>query len=175
MISFIGRHFWVLLILVSSSFDLQANINKPIEQAQLRAVGTGELTWWGIKIYDATLYARDGSYHPDRPHAILITYQLKFSREQLARKSLEEIEGIFGVQPERGAMYQELQTVFRDVNPGEHILGIHYPGQGAEFYSEGVPLGRIEDARLAMAFFSIWLDPETRKPGLRAQMLGYVQ
>ena len=175
MISFIGRHLWVLLIQVSSSFNLHANINEPIEQAQLSAVGSGELTWWGIKVYDATLYARDGSYHPDNPHAIRITYQLKFSREQLARKSLEEIERIFGAQPDRRAMYQELQTVFRDVNPGDHILGIHYPGRGAEFYGEGVPLGRIADAKLAAAFFSIWLDPETREPDLRAQMLGYVQ
>ena len=175
MISFIGRPIWALLILVSSSFDLHANINESIEQAQLSAVGTGELTWWGIKVYDATLYAQDGSYHPDRPHAIRITYQLKFSREQLARKSLEEIERIFGTQPDRDALFQQLQTVFRDVTPGDHILGIHYPGQGAEFYSEDVLLGRIEDERLAAAFFSIWLDPETREPDLRAQMLGYIQ
>jgi len=175
VIDFIGRQLWVLLILAGSSFDLHANINEPIEQAQLSAVGTGELTWWGIKVYDATLYARDGSYHPDHPHAIRITYQMKFSREQLARKSLEEIERIFGDQPDRRAMYRELQTVFRNVIPGEHILGIHYPGQGAKFYSEGVLLGRIEDARLAVAFFSIWLDPGTKEPGLRAQMLGYAQ
>jgi len=173
--SFIGRHLWVLLILVSSSFDLHANINEPIEQAQLSAEGTGELTWWGIKVYDATLYARDGSYHPDHPHAIRITYQLKFSREQLARKSLEEIERIFGTQPDRDALFQQLQTLFREITPGDHILSIHYPGQGAEFYSEGVVLGRIEDERLAAAFFSIWLDPETREPDLRAQMLGYAQ
>jgi len=175
VISFIGRPIWALLILVSSSFDLHANINESIEQAQLSAVGTGELTWWGIKVYDATLYAQDGNYHPDHPHAIRITYQLKFSREQLARKSLEEIERIFGTQPDRDALFQQLQTVFRDVTPGDHILGIHYPGQGAEFYSEDVLLGRIEDERLAAAFFSIWLDPETREPDLRAQMLGYIQ
>ena len=175
MISFIGRHLWVLLILVSSSFDLHASINEPIEQAQLKAVGTGQLTWWGIKVYDATLYARDGSYHPDHPHAIKITYQFGFSREQLARKSLEEIERIFGAQPDYDELLQELQTVFRDVTHGDHILGVHYPGKSAEFFSEGVLLGRLENVRLAEAFFFIWLDPATRVPDLRAQMLGYGQ
>jgi len=175
VIRFIGRHLWVLLILIGSSFDLQASIGEPIERAQLRAVGTGQLTWWGIKVYDATLYARDGSYNPDEPHAIRITYELKFSRDQLARKSLEEIERIFGSQLDRELLFEKLRAVFRDVTPGDHILGIHYPGHGAEFFSKGVPLGRIDDGKQAAAFFSIWLDPNTREPDLRSQMLGYSQ
>jgi hypothetical protein len=154
---------------------LHASINEPIEQAKLSVVGTGQLTWFGLTVYDATLYSPEGAYHPEHPHAIQITYRFNFSREQLARKSLEEIERIHGRQPNRMVMLQQLKSVFRDVTEGDHILGIHHPGERAEFYSNDVLLGRIEDAALAAAFFSIWLDPATREPDLPAGMLGFRQ
>ena len=171
-----GSLLWVLLSLTTLPLGLHASVDHPIEKkAQFSVVGAGQLTWWGIKVYDAALYATHGSYHPDHPHAIKITYQLSFSQEQLARKSLEEIERIFGAQADREAQLQELQSVLRDVTRGDHILGVHYPGKGAEFYSEGVLLGRLENMRLAEAFLSIWLNPATREPDLRAQLLGYRQ
>jgi len=175
VISAKGRFFWVMLLLATLSPGSFASIANPIERGQFSVVGTGQLTWWGMTVYDATLYAPEGSYRPDHPHAIKITYQFEFSREQLARTSLEEIERLVGRRLERAAVLEALKGVFRDVAKGEHIMGIHYPGQGAEFYSDDVLLGRIEDTALAAAFFSIWLDPATRQPDLRAQMLGYRQ
>ena len=170
-----GSFRWIMLLLTTLPPGLHASVDDPIEKAQFRVVGAGQLTWWGNKVYDAVLYAPDGSYHPDHPHAIKITYRLSFSQEQLASKSLQEIERIFGAQPGREERLRELQAVFRDVTRGDHILGVHYPGKGAEFYSENVMLGRLENVKFAEAFFSIWLDPATREPDLRAQLLGYRQ
>jgi hypothetical protein len=170
-----GRCLWALILLTTATSGLHASILKPVEREQLRVVGAGQLTWWGMTVYDAALLAPGGTYNADHPHAIKITYRFGFSQEQLAQKSLEEIERIHGRMADRAATLEVLKAVFRDVAKGDHILGIHYPGQGAEFYSDDRPLGRIEDAALAAAFFSIWLDPATREPGLRAQMLGYRQ
>jgi len=33
-------------------------------------------------------------------------------------------------------------------------------------------IGEIPDAAFSRAFFSIWLDPRTAEPGLRAALLG---
>lgn len=162
-----------LLLMTTLTSVLHASINGRVEQAQFSVVGTGQLTWFGLTVYDATLYSPEGVYHPERPHAIQITYRFNFSRQQLAQKSLEEIERIHGRQPNRMLMLQQLKSVFRDVTEGDHILGIHHPGERAEFYSNDVLLGRIADPALAAAFFDIWLDPATRKPDLRARMLGY--
>jgi len=164
---------WFFLAAVPSL--LQAAGNGPIERAQFKLVGSGQLTWWGLRVYDAKLYSPDGFYQPDHPHAIQITYRFSFSREQLASRSLEEIERIHGGRADREAVLQQLYAVFRDVSGGDQITGMHYPGQRAEFYSGDSLLGRIEDAPLASAFFSIWLDPATREPDLRARMLGYRQ
>ncbi len=164
---------WVLSVLLMVQLSAHASIAAVPELPQLKLVGAGQLSWWGMTVYDASLYAPDGAYRPDRPHAIKITYQFNFSQDQLARKSLEEIERMFGAAPDREAVFKRLKSVFRDVTKGDHIVGVHYPGRGADFYSEKVLLGRIEAADLAKAFFSIWLNPKTSEPDLRAQLLGY--
>jgi len=40
------------------------------------------------------------------------------------------------------------------------------------FYNQHRLLGAIDDPVFARAFFSIWLDPRTREPQLRARLLG---
>jgi len=77
-----GRYVWAWILLTIGTSGLHASIEKPVERGQLSIVGAGQLTWWGMTVYDAAL---------------------------------------------------------------------------------------------AAAFFSIWLDPATREPDLRAQMLGYRQ
>jgi hypothetical protein len=135
-------------------------------------VGGGVLTWFGITVYEASLYAEHGRYAPARPHALKIDYRLGFTARQLAERSLDEIERIHGEQADREDLVAVLQAVFRDVQAGDHLLGVHYPGRGADFYSAGRLLGRLERPRLAAMFFDIWLDSATSEPGLRRQLLG---
>ncbi len=125
-----------------------------------------------MTVYQASLFATDGVYQPDRPYALKIDYQFSFSANQLATRSLKEIERIHGKQLGRDDLVKQLQSVFCDVKKGEQILGIHYPGQGADFYCAGELLGRLENPQLAEMFFSIWLNPDTREPQLRRQLLG---
>jgi hypothetical protein len=135
-------------------------------------IGEGKLRWLGMTVYEARLFARDGAYLPQQPHALKIEYRYSFTAEQLARQSLKEIERIHGEQPDGNGWRKALQAVFRDVERGDHIIGVHYPGRGAEFYSEGELLGRLENVELSRAFFDIWLDPRTSEPKLRRQLLG---
>lgn len=130
------------------------------------------MTWFGMTVYQASLFAAAGVYKPDLPHALKIEYAFSFSAYQLAKQSLKEIERIHGQQPDRDSLLEQLQAVFRDVENGDYILGVHYPGQGANFYSAGELLGRLESSELAEMFFGIWLNPDTREPRLRNQLLG---
>lgn len=135
-------------------------------------VGSGDLTWMGLSVYQASLHAPDGRYIPDRPHALKLLYDRNFSRERMAQRSLQEIEQIFGKQQEADQILQKLSSVFSDVSKGDYITGVHYPGEGAEFYGKQGLLGRLDDAELAAAFFAIWLSPKTSEPRLRSQLLG---
>ncbi len=164
-----------LCLLLLSGQQAQATEEPLDDHPNLRAVGSGALTWWGVTLYEATLLAPDGQFRPDAPHALQIAYRYGFSREQLARATLKEIERLQGEREDREALFDRFRTLFIDVAPGDRITGIHLPGQGADFYGPQGYLGRLPDPTLAAAFFEIWLDPRTRKPDLRRQLLGRLE
>ena len=163
-------------LLLALSFPVTGNtadVAEPVPGvAGFHPVGSGQLTWFGLTVYEATLYAPDGSFQAERPFALRIDYRFKFSREQLAQSSIEEIEKIHGKRADKELLLSELESVFRDVREGDHIIGVYNPGEGAAFYSDHRLLGRIDNPETAQAFFSIWLSPNTPKPDLRAQLLG---
>lgn len=160
----------VLALLVQVTAAASSTLIK--ELSEFNEVGTGKLTWLGMTVYQASLFSADGQYQALLPHALKIDYQFSFSARQLAERSLKEIERIHGEQVDRDKLVERLQAVFRDVEKGEYILGVHYPGQGADFYGSGEMLGSLDNPQLARMFFDIWLDPDTREPGLRSQLLG---
>jgi hypothetical protein len=163
---------FLLLICMLCVGSAKANILATEAYADFQTVGSGNLTFWGAKIYRATLYAPDGEYRPKAPHALEIVYRYAFSREQLAKTSLKEIERIRGPVEDKAAVTAMFASVFVDVAGGDTLIGIHRPGEGARFYSRHTYLGEIANAELAAAFFDIWLNPATRKPALRSQLLG---
>ena len=65
-----------------------------------------------------------------------------------------------------------MRKAFPDVKGGDHITGVYRPAVGVEFFHQGQSTGVIGDLDFARAFFSIWLDPATREPKLRAALLG---
>jgi hypothetical protein len=169
---FLYRVLCVVVAVPVGSLQATAGMEPMSELPHCRLVGAGDLTWFGMTVYRAALCTLDGEYRPGQPHALEITYRFSFTRDKLARVSLQEIERIFGPQQDRDEVEARLRAVFRDVANGDRITGIHHPGQGAVFYGNDVLLGRIGDAALAEAFFAIWLDPRTREPALRSKLLG---
>ncbi|MBW9266697.1 MAG: chalcone isomerase family protein [Candidatus Thiodiazotropha sp. (ex. Lucinisca nassula)] len=162
-----------LLLLCLIWGDVNARIIPLADYPSLRSVGSGVLNWWGIRVYKATLYAPQGEYRPNMPHALEIVYRMDISRERLAKTSLKQIEKIRGhALADRDAVLDKFKTVFCDVSAGDAIVGIHLPGEGARFYCRKDYLGRIDDPELAAAFFDIWLSPATAKPRLRSALLG---
>ena len=142
------------------------------EFSQLEKVGSGKLTWFGLTVYRAWLYAPSGEYRHNRPHAIKISYEMAFSRRQLAQATLDEMQHIQGELADTEGLLPKLENALNDVRRGDAITGVHYPGRGAEFYTNGELTGRLDDAGLAAAFFAIWLDPRTSEPALRTRLLG---
>jgi hypothetical protein len=162
-----------LLLLYLVALNGHARVSALDNYPTFQAVGSGELTWWGIKVYHATLYAPLGRYGPNSPHALEIVYGMTISRKQLAKTSLKEIEKIHGrTITDRTQVLDLFETVFRDVTDGDTLVGLHLPGEGARFYTRTEYLGSIDDPELAAAFFDIWLSPATTKPKLRRGLLG---
>jgi hypothetical protein len=89
--------------------------------------------------------------------------------------SVDEIKRLAGsgVSPAQLARWQgQMQQSFVDVQAGTRITGVYLPGQGARFFVGQQLQHEIDDPQFARAFFDIWLDPRTRNPELREQLLG---
>ncbi len=141
--------------------------------------GQGEMRWFGLKLYEANLWSRgvvaavDARLVFDRSFALELRYARNISAQALVQASMEEIQRLGKVDEQRLARWKiELERVFPNVQKNDVIVGVHLPARGADFYHQGKLTGRIEDAELARAFFSIWLDERTSEPALRTRLLG---
>jgi hypothetical protein len=67
---------------------------------------------------------------------------------------------------------QAMVEAFPNVRKGDRITGVFRPGEGAQFFHNGRLTAMVADPEFARAFFSIWLDPKTREPKLRAALIG---
>jgi hypothetical protein len=138
-----------------------------------RVVGQGELRWFGFTLYAASLWAPEGRQPAAPPYALELRYARDIPAQRLVEASIEEMQRLGTADAQRLACWKtELERIFPDVRSGEVIIGLHLPEGGAAFYHQGRLTGRVEDAAFARAFFAIWLDPRTREPALRNNLLG---
>jgi hypothetical protein len=138
-----------------------------------RESGRGEMRWFGLKLYDAELWLSGSRFDADKAFALNLTYAREFAGARLASRSIDEMQRQARLDPAAATRWlAELARVLPDVKEGEKITGVYLPGRGAAFYHEGRLSGEIADVELARRFFAIWLDPRTREPGLRKQLLG---
>jgi len=145
----------------------------PPARYALQPVGQGSLTWLGLRVYDAALWAPDGTLDFSRPFALVVRYARALDGASIAERSIEEIERLgAGTAAQRRAWAGRLRAAIPDVEAGDQITGLHRPGEGARFYLNGQLLGEVDDPAFARAFFAIWLDPRTSVPELRAALIG---
>ena len=160
----------LLLLLAPLASAGPAGVPVPFEPVQ---VGQGTLRYLGLRIYDATLWAPPGGWRAHAPYVLELTYARSIAGARLAASTVEEIRK---QHPQSAVQLQDwelrLQALFPDVEPGDRLAAIRIPGQGIAFHAGGRSLGRIEDEWFADAFFGIWLGADTRKPDLRARLLG---
>ncbi len=141
--------------------------------ADWRLQGQGELRWFGLRLYEASLWAPGGRWQADRPYALELRYARDIPSQRLVEASIEEMRRLGVADDERLARWKlALQQAFPDVKSGDVIIGLYLPDRGVEFYHQGRLSGRVDDVDFARAFFAIWLDERTREPALRARLLG---
>lgn len=143
------------------------------QQNDLQVLGHGKMRWFGLLLYDAALWVPGGQWQWDRTFALDIRYARPFAGEKLAAASVDEMMRLGYRDARKLAAWRErMLAAFPDVRSGERITGVYRPGVGAEFFHDGRLTAAIDDPEFARAFFSIWLDPGTREPKLRAALLG---
>lgn len=163
----------ICLALLLQSAELLADWREALPDAHLQ--GSGEMRMLGFSIYNARFWSPRQPLGADTPFALELTYSRTISRDDLVEASLKEIRRLApgSLSPELAARWErEMQQAFVDVRPGDRITGVYMPGEGVRFYVGDTLQHVVKDDAFAKAFFAIWLDPRTRNPQLRAQLLG---
>ena len=142
------------------------------ELPMLRPLGEGRLRWFGLHVYDSSLWVPGDAWSAERPFALDIRYAMSIKGRDLTERSLAEMKRLGYTDPEKLRRWENaMDRVFPDIKPGDRLVGVSLPGREARFYSQDRFLGSVADPEFARAFFAIWLDPGTSEPKLRAQML----
>ncbi len=170
----------LILLLVSFGLPLAANEGARALPEALRSqtsdwrpLGAGEMTWFGLRLYDAQLWSPAPAVTGTAPYALALTYARDFSAERLVDTSVDEMRRLGSRDEATLTRWRaELARVFPDVRKGDVIVGVYWPERGAAFYHRGQLTGEVRDPAFARAFFGIWLDPRTRAPELRTRLLG---
>lgn len=142
------------------------------ELPALRPLGEGRLRWFGLHVYDSSLWVPGGVWSFDQAFALDIRYAMAIRGRDLTLRSLEEMRRLGFSEPAKLARWEEaMDRVFPDIRPGDRLVGVMIPGREARFYDERRLLGVVADPEFARAFFGIWLDERTSEPALRSRML----
>lgn len=143
------------------------------ELAGMALVGEARMRVMFWDVYDAQLYAPDGSWSPERPFALSLTYLRELKGEKIAERSIREIRQQ-GVDDEDALARwaSELAAIIPDVATDDQIVGVADEQGRTRFYLDGEAIGEIADPAFTRAFFAIWLSEQTSAPELRAQLLG---
>lgn len=158
--------------------NLWASKPPPELQATLPVIelaGQSTLRVWGFDVYEASLWVAPGfnaAQYPLHAFALELTYLRDFAGADIATRSIREMRRQGPIEADLEARWEaRMRAVFPDVKARDRITGIHQPGVGAVFLSNGRPLGAIADPAFAKAFFGIWLSPQTSEPRLRTALL----
>lgn len=142
---------------------------------QAQPLGSGDLRWFGLRVYTANLWSERKPFDARAPFALELTYHLDISRQRFVDTSIDEIRRLSGnrLPAEKLRRWEnEMSRAFTDVKAGDQLIGVYLPNEGCRFYSRSKLLAEIRDPEFANAFFAIWLDERSRKKELRAQLLG---
>jgi hypothetical protein len=139
----------------------------------LKVQGGGELTFFGISVYDGYYWSPTRGWAQDGPFALDLHYHRALDGAKIAERSVGEITKLgYGTAEQRSRWGEEMKRVFPDVRRGDRLTGVHLPGGVVRYFLNGKSIGEIADPGFARAFFGIWLDPKTSQLDFRQMLLG---
>jgi hypothetical protein len=139
----------------------------------LKVQGGGELTFFGISVYDGYYWSPTRGWSQDGPFVLDLHYRRALDGAKIAERSVSEIAKLgYGTLEQRARWGEAMRSMFPDVRSGDRLTGVNLPGGIVRYFHNGKSIGEIADPGFARAFFGIWLDPKTSDAGFRQMLLG---
>ena len=155
---------------VRETGEISPPVMRFVSNAQLVGSERFEYLFWDV--YDAYLYAPDGQYLESEPYALELRYLRELDGEDIAKRSLDEMQGQGLKDKQRGQDWLEQMTsIFPNVKKGDRLLGVSDEQNVTHFFYNGEPVGKVEDEDFSRWFFGIWLSENTSEPAFRKALL----
>jgi len=141
--------------------------------------GTGRLVWMRmVSVYDAALYlpadVQGKDVLRDVPKQLELRYHISIKGEKFGESAVPFLEK--NVPREELARLkprlEQLNRLYRDVKEGDRYALTYAPGKGTTLSLNGSPLGTIEGADFAAAYFAIWLGAKPISDTMRDELMG---
>ncbi len=177
MKNFIKILFLVLIFNASPNFASAAEDKMPTAlQNVIKTpilIGSSELKFFGLKVYDISLWSENANFSYDKMFAIQIKYKMNFSREDLVKRSISEIKKLHEISASEEKSYlAQLTEIFNSVKKGDEKIAVFDPSQGVLMFHNNQLTGKIFDLKLARFFVDIWLDENGSYPKITRKILG---
>lgn len=138
----------------------------------LSLIGESDLRYFGLKVYHIKLFGEKERFSYDQKFAINITYNMNFTKEELAKRSIQEISKLHDLdESKKKNYYQKLLEVFTSVKKGDQKIALFLPQKGVKLYHNNNLVGEIGDIELARLFVDIWLDERGSFPSVTRRLL----
>lgn len=151
--------------------EISPAISQNLNQSYL--IGDSDLNFFGLKVYHIALWSVEKNFSYDKKFAVQIRYNMNFSKEDLAKRSIDEIERLHVLSAQDKENYLiALKKIFSSVKKGDEKVALFVPNQGVEMFYNGKLNGKISDQKLARLFVDIWLDERGSYPKVTRKILG---
>ena len=134
-----------------------------------------------VTVYDAALYLPADVPGKDVlrnvPKRLELRYHIAIKGEKFGESAVPFLEK--SVAAEELARFkprlEQLNRLYRDVKEGDRYALTYAPGKGTTLSLNGSPLGTIEGADFAAAYFAIWLGAKPISDTMRDELAGLIQ
>lgn len=152
--------------------EIHQEIMQNLESPNL--IGQYDLKVIGLNVYNIKLWSRNKKFSYNDKFAIEINYKMNFSRENLVKRTIEEIKRIQNItdQNELIVYHREFMKIFLDVKKGDCKVAIFTPQKGVELFYNHKSVGKITEPELARYFVDIWLSKNSSYPKMTKTILG---
>lgn len=156
----------IFVTLLFFSFDLLAKIVPT--NFSYKFCNHHQFNFFLIKVYDSYLCSNDkANFYPQQifnsDFSLIIKYDMNFSKEELAKSSITEINRYYNISEiEQEKYYKILLNIFPNIVKNDIIEAKYSKDSKVIFYHNKLNIGQINDAKFSKIFLNIWLHPNSK-------------
>ena len=136
--------------------------------------GKGRHTWWGVRMYDATLWIVGPRWSAAAPHALDLEPGRTVPADTLVKNAISEMRDLkVGDDRQIRTWQAELKQLIPDVKQGDQVVIFCSPSNRTLVYLNNSSTGSVDDPSFCPAIMSVWLHPQTKHQAVRRSLLGH--